>query len=63
METEQLLLDLEVPTTKRTYDEFPKPPNHKHIVSIDPEMPPYAWSQEDWKLYMHKCHPHIHKNQ
>ena len=54
---EQLLLQIKPPG--RTYDEFPKPSEHKGIPSVDKQMPSYAWSQEDWALHMNQQHPYI----
>lgn len=55
--TEQLLLEIETPG--REYNEFPKPPNHKDVPSLDPMMPEYAWSAHDWQLFMEGKHPYI----
>lgn len=56
MQAEQLLFEIESPG--REYNEFPKPPNHKDVPSLDPTMPKYAWSQEDWRLFMNNEHPY-----
>ena len=42
----------------KVYHQFPKPPDHKNVQSVDPSAE-YWWTAEDWDLHMNLKHPNI----
>lgn len=42
----------------KIYQQMPPHPDHKDVVSIDPDNE-RGWTPLDWRLHMDKEHPHI----